>query len=307
MARHEPLKPESARALAPLLGALAQGVAQHERIGFDPVEFPHRYSAARDIEVAALLSASLAYGRVDLFKPKLEVLLNSMGVSPAEFVEALDVRGAAKLLGRFVYRFNVGTDVAVLLMGMGAALREHGGLEPMFAAGLARHGELRAALAHFTKALRDLAPLEALSRVMGPARGLDHLLPAKLGPGAAKRLMLFLRWMVRGPDRVDFGLWKSLTPSALVIPLDTHIGRLAHHLGLTRRTDLTWKTAQEITAALRLIDGDDPVRFDFALCHHGMSGQCPANSNAGHCAVCALRPGCRVGRRRVNRVGQKGR
>jgi len=303
MAPDKPPKPATARALAPLLEGLVERSALEPRIGFDPVEFPHRYRDRRDVEVVALLSASLAYGRADLFKPKIDALLGSMGASPSSFVTTLDVRGAKRLLDGFVYRFNVGTDLAVLLMGMGAALRKHGGLEPVFAAELSRHGELRAAVAGFTRTLRESAPLEALRRTMGPERGLDHLLPAKLGAGAAKRLMLFLRWMVRGPDRVDFGIWTSLSPSALVIPLDTHVGRLARHLGLSRRADLSWKTAQEITASLRLVDANDPVRFDFALCHHGMSGRCPANSNEGHCAVCALRPGCRLGRRRHHRVG----
>ncbi|MHB8873708.1 MAG: DUF2400 family protein, partial [Myxococcaceae bacterium] len=147
------LKPSAARALAPLLDGLA-AEAGAQRVGFDPVELPHRYREPRDIEVAALLSASLAYGRADLFKPKVEGLLGAMGPSPASFVERLDVASAARLLKGFVYRFNVGTDVAVLLLSMGWAGRERGGLEAVFAEQLARHGELRAALAGFTGTLR---------------------------------------------------------------------------------------------------------------------------------------------------------
>ncbi len=271
-----------------------------ERIAFDPVEFPHRYSDPRDIEVSALLSACLAYGRADLFKPKLEQLHAAMGASPASFVRELDVEGARVLLSGFVYRFNVGTDLAVLLLGMGRALRELGSLEAVFARELAASSSLHGALAGFTRSLREVE-LEALRRAMGPERGLHHLLPSPLGPGAAKRLNLFLRWMVRGPDEVDFGIWTQIPKAALLVPLDTHIARMAANLGLTRRKDLGWKTAEEITASLRKLDPLDPVKYDFPLCHYGMSGMCPAKPVPENCASCLLLPSCRVGPRVVAR------
>lgn len=273
------------------------------RISADPVELPHRYRDPRDIEVVGLLSACLAYGRVELFKPKLEALLGRMGTSPAAFVRALDVEGAGALLEGFVYRFNVATDLAVLLLGMGAILREDGSIESPFARGLEREGNVRGALEALTARIRR-APMADVRRRLGKERGLDHLLPSPLGPGAAKRLNLFLRWMVRGPDEVDFGIWKRVPPSVLIIPLDTHIGRVARRIGLTRRKDLSWKTAEEITASLRRIDPEDPVRFDFALCHHGMSGVCSTKPRAELCRTCALRPVCTVGRR-VRGVGSR--
>ncbi|MBU8899980.1 TIGR02757 family protein [Corallococcus sp. M34] len=277
---------------------------ERARIGFDPVEFPHRYADPRDIEVSALLAAALAYGRADLFRPKVDSLLQRMGPSPAAFVRTLKVEGARALLEGFVYRFNVGTDVAVLLLGMGRALREHGSLEAVFARGLEARGTLHGALDVFTTTLRQV-PLEPLRAKLGPERGLHHLLPSPLGAGAAKRLNLYLRWMVRGPDAVDFGIWKRVPPASLVIPLDTHIGRMAQHLGLTARTDLTWRTAEEVTAALRQIDPVDPVRFDFALCHFGMSGACPAQLEASRCARCSLLSVCQVGPKLAARPGRR--
>jgi uncharacterized protein (TIGR02757 family) len=276
-----------------LLAFLAEA-PQRQRIQDDPVELPHRYTDPRDIEVAALLSASLAYGRVDLFKPKLEVLLGKMGRSPSDFVASLTVPAARELLDGFVYRFNVGTDVAVLLLGMGQALRTRGSLEATFLAGL--DGDWHASIGRFTAAIRDV-PLAPLRSAMGKERGLDHLLPSPLGPGAAKRLNLFLRWMVRGPDEVDFGIWRGVAASRLLIPLDTHIARIATRIGLTRRKDLGWKTAEEITSALRAVDPEDPVRFDFALCHHGMSGICAPVTSPDVCRSCALKSVCRVGQR----------
>lgn len=291
---HTGLSTQAADRLRPRLDAFLASTDQKARIGFDPVEFPHRYTDPRDIEVSALLAAALAYGRADLFRPKVDGLLKQMGPSPAAFVRALDVKGAKALLTGFVYRFNVGTDLAVLLLGMGRALREHGSLEALFVRGFKASGTLHGALAAFTAALRDV-PMGALRKALGPERGLHHLLPSPLGPGAAKRLNLYLRWMVRGPDAVDFGIWKQVPASALLVPLDTHIGRMALHLGLTQRTDLTWRTAEEVTASLRALDPEDPVRYDFALCHYGMSGACPAKPLPQHCERCSLLPSCKVG------------
>jgi len=271
------------------------------RLPLDPVSFPHRYRAPRDIEVAGLLAASLAYGRADLFLPKVDGLLRGMGRSPAAFVRRLTPARARSLLSGFVYRFNVGADIAVLLMGMGRMLRGLGSLEAGFRQALEAHpGDLHAALAAFVAALRDV-DIAAVERVLGPVRGLGHLLPVPLGPGAAKRLHLYLRWMVRGPDAVDLGIWTSIPPSALLVPLDTHVARLSRRLGLTGRRTLGWRTAEEVTDNLRRIDAADPVRFDFVLCHHGMSGACPPRARPELCRVCALQSECRVGQRLTRR------
>jgi uncharacterized protein (TIGR02757 family) len=288
-------EPRAERLRAPL-GRFAKNAPNRLRVGFDPVQFPRRYSLKEDAEVAGLLAASLAYGRVDGFVPKVEGLLAGMGGHPGAFVRTLDVRGARRLLHGFVYRFNLGTDVAVLLLGAGRLLRERGSLEPWVAEPLFAGEGLHAALNQFVRALRDV-PLAPLLKALGPARGLHHLLPVPLGPGAAKRLNMFLRWMVRGPDEVDLGLWRNVSPASLVIPLDTHIGRISRRLGLTARKDLSWRTAMEITSNLRRIDAVDPVRFDFALCHHGMSGVCAPRVRAEACRGCELRSVCRVGSR----------
>jgi uncharacterized protein (TIGR02757 family) len=284
-----------------VLDAFLAGYPHAERLAFDPVEIPHRYPDPRDIEVSALICASLAYGRVDLFKPKLDELHTRMGASPAEFVRALTVKEAAAWLRPFVYRFNVGTDIAALLLGIGATLRKFGSLEALFLEQLeASGGSIEKALGGFTRAIRAGAPMPELRRALGKERGLHHLLPA-VGGGAAKRLNLYLRWMVRGPDPVDFGIWTKVSPARLVIPLDTHIHRMARHLGFTRRKTAGWRTAEEITAALRRLDPADPVKYDFALCHFGMSGACPLKPARATCAPCPLLPACGTGRRLASR------
>ncbi len=294
------LSASRATRLKPLLDAFTDGRPWEDRLRADPVELVRRYQSPDDVELAALLCASLAYGRADLFKPKLRGLLDAMGEHPAGFAREATVARVAKLLDGFVYRFNLGADVAVLLLGAGALLRE-GGLERVFLEGLAAGegdplGAWHGALAHLTRSIRDAAPRKEITRRLGRVRGLDHLLPDPLGAGAAKRLQLFLRWVVRGPDEIDFGVWKQVGPERLLIPLDTHVFRIARLLGLTTRRDVSWKTAEDVTQSLRRLDPADPIRYDFALCHYGMSGACPARPLRVNCLRCPLRRECRVGR-----------
>ncbi|MBL8922884.1 MAG: TIGR02757 family protein [Myxococcaceae bacterium] len=263
----------------------------------DPVEFPHRFEDPRDVEVVALLSAALAYGRASLFKPKIEQVLARLGPAPAVRLKELTVKALPRLLDGFVYRFNLPADVGVLLMGMGACLRRRGTLEDVFLDARATAGDWRGALSGFARRVREAGDERAIVKALGPVRGLDHLLP--LGGGAAKRLSLYLRWMVRGPDEIDFGVWGRVSPADLVIPLDTHVARLSTWLGLTSRATHGWAMADEITASLRALDAADPVRYDFVLCHLGMSGACPVRPEKANCRRCPLVSECRVGRRLV--------
>jgi uncharacterized protein (TIGR02757 family) len=102
---------------------------------------------------------------------------------------------------------------------------------------------------------------------------------------------LFLRWMVRR-ELPDFGLWTEVPPAALLMPVDTHIENMARSVGLTRRRSRNWKMVEEITAGLKRLDAEDPVKYDFALCHKRMSGQCLNRRAAAVCAPCALKPAC---------------
>lgn len=249
-----------------------------------------------------MLSASLAYGRADLFKPKIAGILEGLGPRPAKALAALDVKQARELLKGFVYRFNLPSDVAVLLLGMGASLQRHGSLESAFLAG--RTGDWQAALATFARGIRAAAPEKEIVKALGPIRGLHHLLPFAEA-GAAKRLNLYLRWMVRSGDDVDFGVWKRVSPADLIIPLDTHVMRISRWLGFTKRNTIGWATAEEVTASLRLLDPADPVRYDFALCHYGMSGACPVKPVESNCAQCELRGECSIGQKFTARAARR--
>ncbi len=291
------LSPARAERLRALLVPLAASCDAARRIAFDPVEAPRAYAAPEDQEVAGLLAAALAYGRAELFKPRLFGILGELGPSPAAYVRRFDPARDGAAFAPFAYRFHLPGDVGALLAGMGHAVRTHGSLGRSFAAKLAAAGGLQPALSAFAGEVREAGARAIRGGAMGPARALDHLLPDAARGAACKRLALYLRWMVRR-DAVDLGAWEGLVPrSALVVPLDTHVMRIGRLIGLTRRRDLSWRTAEELTASLRLVDPEDPVRFDFPLCHLGMSGACPARRDRARCAVCPLRTGCAAGRR----------
>ena len=282
-----------AQRLKPLLDAFRDTRDFAARVSADPVEFPHRYRDPRDIEVVGLLSAALAYGRVELFKPKIAGLLDRLGPGPAVAMAELTVASAARLLEGFVYRFNVAADLAVLFLGIGATLQRYGSLEACFVSELEKRGSWRSGLQGFVREIRGAAPEREIVRALGRARGVAHLLPGA-DAGAAKRLNLYLRWMVRGPDVVDLGVWARVSPAQLMMPVDTHIARIARWLGLTHRRTISWAMAEEVTASLRLLDPRDPVKYDFALCHWGMSGACPVVPVRAHCLACPLKSACSI-------------
>lgn len=283
-----------AERLRSLLDGLRSEAALARRVADDPVELVHQFKTPGDQEVAGLFCACLAYGRVDLFKPVLRQLLASLGPSPRDYCLALAERLDFSPFAGLVYRFNVGADLAALAWAIGDALREHGSLESLFLSPAIQRSNLQGSLAAFSGWLRS-RPQVQIRRALGPPRALHHLLPDAGRGAATKRLLLYLRWMVRPADGVDLGAWTRLSPAALLIPVDTHVARMARQLGLTRRRDLSWRTAEEITASLRLLDPQDPTKYDFTLCHFGMSGRCPPRRQGHRCRLCPLLDLCGPG------------
>ena len=271
------------------------------RIARDAIEFPLRYQAADDREVVALLTTCLAYGRVDLFGRALEGVLAAMAPSPAAFVRDFDARRDADRFASFIYRFNRPRDVVAFCVAARDLLARHGTLEKVFVAGDAEpQGPIRPAIERFSRAfleadLRDAFPRGRISR------GYRHLFPLPSAGGPCKRLHLFLRWMVRR-ESPDLGLWTAVSPARLLMLIDTHVENMSRALGLTRRRSRTWLMAEEITARLAALDPGDPVKYDFALCHTRMAGDCRDRRDPVVCPPCGLRSVCRHwrGRRRAN-------
>jgi uncharacterized protein (TIGR02757 family) len=282
----------SAESLRQPLERLYREFDYASRLDRDAIQFPLRYADRADREVVALLTACLAYGRVDLFGRALEGVLAAMGPSPAAFVRAFDPARDRHLFDRFIYRFNRPRDLVAFCAAMREILARHGTLEGCFVAGddpSAPH--VGAALERFARAFLD-ADVRALFPHGRLSRGYRHLFPLPSLGGPCKRLHLFLRWMVRR-EYPDFGLWTSVSPSRLLVPVDTHVENMSRAIGLTRRRSRTWRMAEEITARLAALDPSDPVKYDFALCHKRMSGDCLDRRDATICAPCGLRAVCR--------------
>jgi uncharacterized protein (TIGR02757 family) len=262
----------------------------------DPVDFPHRFSDPSDIEVVGFISALLAFGRVPLFKRVVERILEIMGEKPALFCAETGPERLRKTFEGVYYRWNGGNDLACLLFFIGEVLRRHGTLGRLFVSGFRKEEtDIGPALTRFIGAILAIDPRPIYRRSHYP-RGLFSS-PARRS--ACKRLNLYLRWMVRPADGIDFGLWREIPPSKLVIPLDTHLIRIGRYLGLTRRRSPGWAMAKEITESLKRLDPIDPLRYDFALCHLGISGSCPVEKNRSKCLICPLLASCARGRRLV--------
>jgi len=230
-----------------------------EYIHPDPLEFVWRYKSAADREVVGLIAACLAYGNVNQILKSVEKVLAPMGKAPAAWLRNTPPAEIKKALGGFKHRFTTGAEMAVFLLNIRQALLEHGSLEKLFLKGY-RPAEptVEQALYRFIDAFN--------SRACAPT-----LTPCTALKSSFKRVNLFLRWMVR-KDAVDPGVWTGVSPSKLIIPLDTHMRQVSMGMGITKRKDTSMKTAAEITAYFGRLAPEDPVKYDFALTRAGIRG-----------------------------------
>jgi uncharacterized protein (TIGR02757 family) len=265
----------------------------------DPVGFVHAYSDPGDRELVALMAACLAFGNVKAIRAKMTDLLDRLGPRPTRLADDPPVV-RARLRG-WKHRVFRGDDVAKLLLGARRVQRTHGSLGALFQAELRRTGSIREALGAWCDAIRLAGRLHK----HGTRRGPGHLLSDPRGPSSSKRLLLFLRWMVRPADGIDLGLW-PVEPARLLVPVDVHIHKLAKNLGFTRRRAASWQTAEEITLALARFDAADPTKYDFSLCHMGMLQRCPSRRDVQKCDGCGVKPVCIHWDRRPAERGLKG-
>lgn len=240
--------------LKELLDAKVDLYERPDFIPADPISIPHRYSRRQDIEVAGLLAATIAWGNRKAIVSKANQMADRLGSDPFDFVmSASDSQIDA--LSSFVYRTFQKEDLPSMVRGLRRAysLSPSLSLEDLF---LPSDGEsLRDGIARFRDAMTPDMAQRSLKHIPNPASG-----------SAAKRICMFLRWMVRSFARgVDFGLWSRISPSRLVIPLDVHAARTARSLGLLSRSQNDWQAASQLTSALTELSPSDPVRYDFAL------------------------------------------
>jgi uncharacterized protein (TIGR02757 family) len=221
----------------------------------DPIQIPHQFHLKEDIEIAGFLTATISWGQRKSIINNANKLLEMMDNSPFEFItESSD--NDKKVIKNFVHRTFNGNDCLFFLSSLKNIYENHGGLESVFTDGYNSTGTAFGALKYFRKVFlyipHDVHVRKHLSDVTSNS--------------SAKRLNMFLRWMVRRDDNeVDFGIWKNIPSSALMLPLDVHTGEVGRALNVLQRKQNDWKAVEEITSVLRFFDPDDPVKYDYAL------------------------------------------
>lgn len=245
----------------------------------DPLQLVLPYRDPLDQEVAGLIAAAFAYGRAETIVANIGVVLARMTPSPYRYLQAFDAKDAARRFAGFAHRFHKTRELVAFLGRLAAAVREHGSLGALFRKG-------------YDDRDRDIGP--SLARFVRALRGdqMQYLLTSPEDGSACKRMNLYLRWMVRRTSP-DLGLWTFVDPAKLVVPLDTHVHRIATFLGLNERKTADWKTARALTDRLARFDQADPVRYDFALCRLGILDLCSRQRRKENCDVCLLRDACR--------------
>ncbi|NND52579.1 MAG: TIGR02757 family protein [Flavobacteriaceae bacterium] len=220
----------------------------------DPIQIPHRFNKKEDIEIAGFLSATIAWGNRKSIIKSAERMLDLLDNDPFNFIKNHSPNDL-KALKHFVHRTFNGTDLIQFVQSLKHIYENHDGLEATFARH-AKEESLQMAIHHFKTCFFEVSTSERTHKHVGDP----------LKNSAAKRLNMFLRWMVRSDNNgVDFGIWNSLTPAQLSCPLDVHSGSVARHLGLLERKQNDAKAVKELDKALRILDPVDPVKYDFAL------------------------------------------
>jgi uncharacterized protein (TIGR02757 family) len=262
----------------------------------DPVQFVRLYDHAADREIVGLIASALAYGNVKIVLRTVRRALEYLGPSPSRTIPYFDPRVDGRRLRGFYHRFNTSRDLAVLFWIIRRTLEEYGSVESAFSSGLnSTSRDTTAALDRFSENLLSFGheqfyPKGELRRRVG----VRFFFPSPSQGSACKRMNLYLRWMVRPEDGIDCGVWKSVAPRQLVIPLDTHIARISGYIGLTQMRTPNWRMAVDITESLRKLHCEDPLRYDFALCHLGIAGDCPRKRDLAKCARCPIVAICRL-------------
>jgi len=221
----------------------------------DPIQFPHRFTRKEDIEIVGLITATISWGNRKMINNSMNRLLQRMGESPYEFVISYSKKDENRLKG-FVHRTFNDQDCIDYIKVLKQIYVKDGGLQKLFRAGYKTDETIKSAINQFRVKFEDYNnSSHTIKHVPNVAQG-----------SACKRINMYLRWMIRPScEGVDFGIWTGIPTSALMMPLDTHSGRVARALGLLNRKQDDWKAVDELTSILSEFDPVDPVKYDYAL------------------------------------------
>ena len=268
-----------------LMDALRDKYSSEEALALDPISIPMAFNKRMDWELISWVAAHLAYGRVKPMLNAIRRLIAPLGLKPVQWLRERDEQGIreelASALKGWVWRFHTLADMVEWIIAWKKMdeSTNYSGMEEL----LLPNGGVSA-----DQRLSDL--VNRLRKGLPQTRGLRFNLPDPLKGAACKRWRMFLRWMVR-KGWPDFGIWDKYPQAELVIPLDTHVHRISRQVGLCSRRAQDAKAALEITAALKSLDREDPLVYDFAIAHLGILGDC-TGSRGAMCSSCPLESVC---------------
>lgn len=240
-------------------------------LSIDPLVCVRRFKKPHHQEIVGLLAASLSYGKVENIIGAVNAICSVLTDNPPDFISSTSLDDKKRRLKSFYYRFNTGDDIAVLLEVIRSIIDDHGSIQVLFCNGFNENNhDFKLAIHSFVSSIHHYA-----DRIVGCAmpRSFAYLIPSPLSGSACKRLNMYLRWMIRKDDGIDLGVWNSISPKHLMMPVDTHVANIARHFRLTSRKSADWKMVEQITARLREICPEDPIKYDFSLCRFGMTGE----------------------------------
>ncbi|CAM3941736.1 MULTISPECIES: TIGR02757 family protein [Flavobacterium] len=220
----------------------------------DPIQIPHLYSLKEDIEISGFLAATIAWGNRKMIINNAKKLMDIMGNSPYDFVMSHSENDLEKL-ENFVHRTFNSIDAVTFIKSLQNIYKNHNGLENVLSKNI-KNNSTQKSISEFKKVFFEIPHQQRTTKHISDP----------LNNSAAKRINMYLRWMVRNDKKgVDFGIWKSIPTSSLSCPLDVHSGNMARKLGLLSRKQNDAKALLELDTNLRLLDSNDPVKYDFAL------------------------------------------
>ena len=222
----------------------------------DPISIPHKFTKKQDIEIAAFFAATIAWGNRQSIINNANKLIQFMDFSPHSFITVANQKDI-NLFSKFVHRTFNGDDCMFFIQSLKRIYKKNESLEMLFSKGIRpTDATIKNGITNFR---------ETFFSIKHPARTQKHV-SNPLKNSSSKRLCMFLRWMVRQDKAgVDFGIWKTINPAQLCLPLDIHTGNVSRKLGLLKRTQNDWQAVEEVTSLLRQLDPKDPVKYDFAL------------------------------------------
>lgn len=248
------MKEPDSKYLKELLDEKAEKYNRPEWIDTDPVQIPKQFILKENIEIAGFLASTISWGSRKSIIKNASGLISIMGGNPYDFVMNSSPDDYLPLK-KFVHRTFNGYDCIHFVRSLKNIYSNYGGLQAVFETGFLKEGTVKSALIHFHSVFFETTGERTRKHVANVAKG-----------SSAKRLNMFLRWMVRNDTKgVDFGIWNGIPSSSLMLPLDVHTGNIARLLGLLTRKYNDWQAVEEVTDTLRKFDPADPVKYDFAL------------------------------------------